>query len=159
MTIKEMPWVRLEPIHRHKYGVLKAWVKGKSYKNGPPTSWSQIKWRPISGYASHRWRHLLGIGGRFATHVVDVLGWGRPCVNPRQFVQDVVEFNKEIVPMSQEEEEMNAGTTAQNEEEKVTVTVQDLEGFFPNIDLGEVENAVELALGEVQKMNAKWRYF
>lgn len=151
MTIKELPWVRLEGLHKHRYGVLKAWVKGKSFKNGQPTSWASVKWRPIAGYSRHRWRHLLSIGGRWATHTVETLGWGWSWVNPRQFVHDIAVFNEEAVPTPLQHD---TGTSP-----NVKVSVQDLEGFFPNINLAEVKDAVELALWELHQLNASWRYF
>lgn len=157
MPFKELPFSRLEPLHKHKYGVLKAWVKGKTFKTGMPATWSAVAWRPIAGYSSHRWRHLLGIAGRWCTHTVAALKWGWPCTSPRTFVSDVMRFNDEQVPMPVIGEQSN---NADGEESKdLSVDIQDLEGFFPNINMDEVEIAVELAISELRANHAKWQYF
>lgn len=157
MPFKELPFSKLEPLHKHRYGVLKAWVKGKTFKDGMPKTWSSVKWRPIAGYSSHRWRHLLGIAGRWCTHTVETLGWGWPCTNPRHFVSDVITFNEDKEPLA--ENDTSTVVEGAEEEQAISVDVQDLEGFFPNINMDEVRAAVEMAISELRRLNAKWMYF
>ncbi len=39
---KELLFGKLRKTARHRYGTLKAWVKGKTFLNGMPGSWEEV---------------------------------------------------------------------------------------------------------------------
>lgn len=133
MEFVHLPYGQLRRLHEHNYGHLKGWVKGKTFKNGYPTSWSSVKWRPLAGYARHRWKGLLGLAGRWATASVKELQWGWTCTEPRRFIAELDEFNDGEEPERETTDRKREGEENENENEEVEITVLDLEGFFPNI--------------------------
>ena len=61
--LSHLPYSRLRAAHTHKFGVLRAYLKSKSFYD--LQSWIDCRWRPLVSYRQHRWRILLGLLSRF----------------------------------------------------------------------------------------------
>lgn len=90
--VPKLVYCRLQSASKHKFGVLRAWLKGRCL-TAPPLSWDTLAWRPLVSYARHHWRELLSYLSRFALFVIHVFGIGWAIDDPRQMMERVAEFN------------------------------------------------------------------
>ncbi len=61
--LAHLPYSRLRAAGTHRFGVLRAYLKSKSFYD--LQTWTACRWRPLVSYRQHRWRVLLGLLSRF----------------------------------------------------------------------------------------------
>ena len=84
----------LQQAHKHRFGVLRAWVKGKCWDDGFPKTWADLRFRPLVSYLRHHWRSLLSLAGKCCSALVRQLQIGFGVESPRQVVESAHAWNR-----------------------------------------------------------------
>ena len=185
--LEELPFTNLRRGERHRFGAIKGWVKMKTFANGYPTEWAQVKWRPISSYARHRWGKLLGMAGKWATHCIRTLGWGYSVEDPREVLETIHSFNvrSEAQARVAKRKRLSAAEAVfaprrkgkilrpqqrpgvmrvesedlQRMDGRTRVHVRDIDHFFPSVNQEDVKEAIHTALVETWQQTPDAKYF
>ena len=63
-VLRHLPYCGLK-AKKHRFGCLRAWIKYKSFAEWDGKKWTDLKFRPLVSYKSHRWKKLFTMVSRF----------------------------------------------------------------------------------------------
>lgn len=130
--IPRLVYGRLQHASKHRFGALKAWLKGRCLVE-PPLRWSDLAWRPLCSYAAHHWKEVLSYPARFALYVIHVFSLGWAIDDPRQMLEKVAAFNSKWRTME----------LLHHREFFPEWDVVDIEDFFPRTPRADIRRTVE----------------
>ena len=132
-----IPYSYLKVATRHRFGVLRAWPKAKSFWHAWPETWAAVKFRPLASYAQHYWKMLLSHAGKLYTAMMRHLRIGFGTEQPRRITEAAGRFNGDIRP----------GTLHHPlESRELDVGTYDITEFFPNVEPRELMMAIDAVL-------------
>lgn len=126
-----LPYPRLRPGRKHKYGVLRLWPKLKSLKAGV-SRWEDLKWRPLASYEQNRWSSLFRLTAKWSNFVVDAAGDGFAISNPRVMTELVLRYNGAY-----------ADRAARGDSYQLEQSLYDIRNFFTFVSREDLRIAVQ----------------
>lgn len=126
-----LPYSRLAPGRKHRYGVLRLWPKLKSLKAGV-TRWADLKWRPLASYEQNRWSSLFRLAAKWSNFVVDLAGDGFAISNPRVMTELVMAHNQAY------QDRKNRGDDYELEQ-----SLYDISNFLTFVSRQDLEQAIQ----------------
>lgn len=92
-AFRSLVYSKLRRAKEHRFGTMRAWLKGKSVVQ-VPLRWSDVSWRPLISYSRHFWVHALSYLSKLCHYIIVRYRLGSAVLDPRTVMRKLELFNE-----------------------------------------------------------------